>query len=446
MCFSNCKKKFAKGTIYVHNTTMINSSIDSDIIRQKRYGIFVVAASWLAVFSLFGVRASFAMLKDPISLELGWSQSRVTLGYSLMMVFYAVTAFFSGSLLDRKGPKSVYAAAAVLGSVGLFAASRVSEYLLYLLFFGVLAGISTGMLWVTSTVSVRKWYIHNRYATMWGFAFMGAPISQFLMAFIMGRVLSEEEPATWRTGMMLLALIVAAALIGAFLLTKKSPEEYGFSAFGSPSDNGSTLKTSWTLKEAFSIYPIWGVMAVFLANMMGEFLIWTQVVSYWSADLGWTQTQAVRMYGTIGMVGVVSMPLMGKCADLLVGKSINEAHGRTRILSLGALLGVGATVLLLLSGLSSGFALAACILFAFYWAVVPGGVVGYTGAVYGRAALGRIWGMATLIVMGIGPFTGSFLGGFFKDLSGTYTVSLIFALSCFFAAFLLTFTLPKRAD
>lgn len=417
--------------------------------KQKRYGIFVVAASWLAVFSLFGVRASFAMLKDPISLELGWSQSRVTMGYSLMMICYAVTAFFSGALLDRRGPKPVYAAAGILGSLGLFAASRVSVYLLYILFFGIFAGISTGMLWVSSTVSVRKWYVQDKYATMWGFAFMGAPIAQFLMASIMGQVLSEDRPSTWRTGMMLLAGIVALALIGAFLLTKKSPEAYGFSAFGSMNNRGGTLeddrqKTSRTLKEAFSIYPIWGVMAVFLTNMMGEFLIWTQVVSYWSADLGWTHTQAVRMYGTIGMVGIVTMPLMGKCADLLVGKSENEAHGRTRILSLGALLGVTASLLLLISGRGTGFALAACILFAFYWAIVPGGVVGYAGAIYGRAGLGRIWGLATLIVMGIGPFTGSFLGGYFKDATGAYTASLIFAAASFLAAFFLSLTLPKR--
>jgi hypothetical protein len=56
-------------------------------------------------------------------------------------------------------------------------------------------------------------------------------------------------------------------------------------------------------------------------------------------------------------------------------------------------------------------AYAACVIFALYWAVVPGGVVGYVGALYGRRTLGRIWGLATLIVMGIGPFLGTFMGG-----------------------------------
>ena len=43
-----------------------------------------------------------------------------------------------------------------------------------------------------------------------------------------------------------------------------------------------------------------------------------------------------------------------------------------------------------------------CVLFAVYWAIEPGGVVGYAGAIYGRVSLGKLWGLATLIVMGIG--------------------------------------------
>ncbi len=449
----------------------------------RYHGAAVVAASWLAVFALFGIRASFAMLKDPISLDLGWTQSQVTLGYSLMMVCYAITAFFSGTLLDRHGPRPVYLIAAVLGGVGLFTASGVSTYALYLVSFGLFAGICTGMLWVTSTVSVRTWYVGERYAGMWGMAFMGAPLAQLVLAFLMARVLVEGDPTTWRTGMALLASIVLAALVGAFALARRSPEHYGLSpagelrtgspesaseqtpaasarAAGSPAAAAGAAPTGqsdlpagqsdlpagqgWTVKQAFSIYPIWGVMAAFLANMMGEFLIWTQVVSYWSVDLGWPLSRALGVYGVIGLVGIGSMPIMGRVADRVVRTCGNEALGRKRMLLAGAGLGAVACTLLLLSAHGTAFAVAACVLFACYWAIVPGGVVGYTGAIYGRVGLGRIWGLATLIVMGIGPFTGSFLGGYFKDLSGTYTLSLAFALTTFVVACALAITLPVR--
>ncbi|MFQ9524104.1 MAG: hypothetical protein ACLR2G_12330 [Phascolarctobacterium faecium] len=34
-----------------------------------------------------------------------------------------------------------------------------------------------------------------------------------------------------------------------------------------------------------------------------------------------------------------------------------------------------------------------CALFAVYWAIEPGGVVGYAGAIYGRVGLGKLWGL-----------------------------------------------------
>ena len=112
------------------------------------------------------------------------------------------------------------------------------------------------------------------------------------------------------------------------------------------------------------------------------------------------------------------------------------------MLMVGPALGVLACVLLLGSGLNAALPYVSCFIFAVYWAIVPGGVVGYTGAVYGRKTLGKIWGLATLIAMGVGPFVGSFMGGFLKDATGHYTASIMFALCSFAASTVLAFTLP----
>jgi MFS family permease len=105
---------------------------------------------------------------------------------------------------------------------------------------------------------------------------------------------------------------------------------------------------------------------------------------------------------------------------------------------------VVACLLLLASPSSDVFAYIACFIFAIYWAIVPGGVVGYTGALYGRKTLGKIWGLATMIVMGIGPFLGSYIGGWLKDFSGKYTFSIWFALCSFAVSILLATTLPLK--
>ncbi|WDP88554.1 MAG: MFS transporter [Desulfobacter sp.] len=419
-----------------------------DTNKAKRYGWSVVAASWLAVFCLFGYRATFAILKGPMSTDLGWSQAQVTLGYSLMMVFYAVTAFFSGMILDKWGTKPVYAIAAVLGALGFYTTSMISSHLAYLLTFGLIAGVATGMLWVTSTVSVRKWYVGKSYATMWGIAFAGAPMAQFILAYITRSALQSGGADAWRGAMQILSVIILVALAAAVALAKRSPEAYEMAPFGempAPGGGPDTQEYVWEVKEAFSKYAIWAAIFTFLTSMMGEFLIWTQVVSYWTADLGWTRDTAVGIYAVIGVIGIFSMPLMGVVADKVVQKTGNEARGRKIMLIIGPLTGVIACLLLLMSTRTALWAYAACFVFAVYWAIVPGGVVGYTGAIYGRKTLGKIWGLATLIVMGIGPFTGSFIGGWLKDISGSYTYSIYFALGSFAVSIFLAMTLPLAA-
>ncbi|MDX9957757.1 MAG: MFS transporter [Spirochaetia bacterium] len=460
---------------------------------NRYHGPSVVFSSWLAVFCLFGYRATFAILKGPMGISLGWSSASVTLGYSVMMLVYALTAYLSGLILDRYGTRPVYGIAAILGCLGFGLTARVDTQLAYLVSFGLLGGVATGMLWVSSTVSVRKWYIGKTYAGMWGLAFSGAPMAQFLLAQLLRPALGSAQArldasvatlldaagkasdgvavsaalfdaavrtdpgiapalavldAAWRSQMLVLGIIVGATLVAAMVFARRSPDFYGLEPFGSAGP-GSTIgraspvaEHEWSLREAFSRYAIWGAILVFLSSMMAEFLVWTQVVSFWTGDMGYSLTEAASVYALIGLVGIFGMPLMGRLADGVVQKMGNEALGRRLMLVAGPAGGALACILLLGSG-NRLLAYAASVVFALYWAVVPGGVVGYVGALYGRKTLGRIWGLATLIVMGIGPFLGTFIGGALRDASGSYRYSMLFALGAFILSAGLATTLPR---
>jgi len=416
--------------------------------KRKLYGRLVVAASWLALFCLFGYRATFSILKVPMSADMGWTQAEVTLGYSFMMMFYALAAFFCGMILDKWGTKPVYFLGAILGAAGFYVTSMVHSLYAYYAAYGILAGTATGMLWVSSTISIRKWYVGKTYAKMFGIAFAGAPMSQVVMSLFVKQSLAGAQGDAWRDAMQLLGVLTLFCLVIAALLAKKSPEQYGMEPFGeAPGASKAKKEYVWTVKEAFSTYPVWGVILTFLTSMLAEFLVWTQVVSYWTSDLGMSLGSATNLYITIGIVGIFSMPIMGIIADKVVQSSSCEAQGRKRMLVFGPLTGVIACGLLLLqTPQSTVLGLISCFIFAVYWAVVPGGVVGYTGAVYGRATLGRIWGLATLIVMGVGPFIGPLIGGYLKDASGSYTYSIVFAMCAFVVSILFATSLPLSTD
>lgn len=419
----------------------------------KRLGIMVVAASWLAVFCLFGFRSSFSIL-NPVMIEsTGWAKTLPSTGYSIMMSIYAITAFFSGMIIDKWGTRPAYFLGAIFSGLGFYLTSLVpnSQPGLYLLVYGLFAGIGTGMLWVSSTVSVRKWFVGKAYATWWGIAFAGAPMAQVVLSLIVKPILTNPETGTdsWRAAMKVLAVIVFVALMLAALIAKKSPEAYNLKPFGLPPANTSAPvkeERMWTPGEAFKTYPIWGTIIAFLTAMVGEFLIWTQVVRFWTVDAKMNLATATNLYVFIGISGIFTMPLLGKVADLLVSKFGNEPKARKTMLIFAPAVGVIACLTLLGSkGGSFLVGIIACVLFAIYWAIEPGGCAGYAGSIYGRKSLGKIWGLATLVVMGIGPALGTYVGSAL-GASGSYVPSIWFALCAFAISTIAASVLPVSAE
>jgi len=412
-----------------------------DQVHAKRTALRVIAASWLAVFCLFGFRATFAVITVPMGAEMHWSAADLSGGYAIMMAVYAATAFLSGYILDHWGTRPVYLISAVCGALGCLLTSGVTSLYGYYASYGLLVGMGTGMLWVSSTVSVREWYIGRDYARMWGLAFMGAPAAQVILSQIATRVIAHYG---WRAGWKMVGLITLAAMVLAAFLARRNPEDYGLEPFGAIPGEVEE-RSAWTMREAFSHYAIWSVILTFFAALVGEHLIWTEAVMYFVHNLGMDLNTAVALYSMIGVVGIFSMPGMGRVADWVVEKTGHETQGRKVTLVAGALIGALASLLLFEAGHGLAFALGACALFAVFWAMIPGGVVGYTGAVYGRKTLGEIWGLATLICMGIGPATGSYVGGYLHDLTGSYRAPILFAMGAFLVAALAATTMPLKA-
>ena len=420
----------------------------------KKYGTCTVIAAWLAVFCLFGYRSSFSIMQTSLVDGMGWTSTQASLGYCFMMTFYAITAFFSGSLIDKRGTKPTYIIGAICCFLGFFLTSFIPEgvswsFPVYLLSYGVFAGVGTGMLWVSSTISCRKWYVGASYGSKWGLAFMGAPMAQLLLTIVVSPVLKN---AGWSMGMKLLSVIMAVMLLIAAAVAKPMPDKIGAQPFGLDSlpkkDENAKPARTWTVGEAFKTRALWCDIFAFMFAVMGEFLIWSQVVRFFTIDLGWTQESLFGMplanvvYMLIGFAGIFAMPITGKISDALVVKMGVERPARRLMLVVSPLFGI-AGVLCALTGNFPIVCLGMVLLFV-YWGIEPGGAAGYAGTVFGGASLGRIWGLSTLIIMGIGPSFGTFMGAFLFDMTGTYTTSLYFGLGAYIVSTIFAILLPNK--
>lgn len=408
---------------------------------SKMTGRMVLAASWLAVFCLFGFRTTFAIFQVPMANEMHWSATQISGGFALMMVVYALSAFLSGWLIDRKGTRPAYFFAAIFGSLSYLVTSSTHSLGAYYAAYGVLGGIGTGMLWVSSTVSVRKWFAGKNYARMWGFVFMGGPIAQITMSLVFRHLIVTQG---WRFCGRILSAVVLGTMLLSAALARKNPEDYGIETTG-PEPQANEEEGNWSITEAFSHRAMWTVIAVYLCSIVAEFLIWSQTVSYFIRDLKMSFSGALGMFSVIGLTGIVAMPLMGVVADKVVHRVGNEAQGRKFGIVAGSAVGAVACAAMMLAGSSLAFGFAACVLFAVYMSISQSGVIGYAGAIYGSRYLGRIWSLATLICMGIGPALGSFLGAWLRDLTGSYSASFLFALGAFAVSTVAAATLPHAA-
>ena len=126
----------------------------------------------------------------------------------------------------------------------------------------------------------------------------------------------------------------------------------------------------------------------------------------------------------------------------MVKKFGSEVKGRKVMLIIGPACGAIGVALCLTKSLP--LCIVAMFFLASYWGIEPGGCAGYAGSVFGGAGLGRTWGLATLIVMGIGPSFGTFMGAWFKDSFGSYVPAFIFCLCAYIISMLVACTLPLK--
>lgn len=280
------------------------------------------------------------------------------------------------------------------------------------------------------------------------FAVFSGPMAQVLLSLGVKPMLVENA-AQWRDAMNYLSWIFLFLLLFASYLAKKNPDQYGLQPFGAPAvkaEKAADAKPEfvWKISWAFKTYPLWASIVCFMACVCGEFLIWTQIVRYWNKDLGMSLDVATNLYVVIGIAGIFTMPLLGMLSDKLVVVFNDEIKARKVMLVVGPLIGVIACVfLLMMNAQSLMLGVFVCILFAIYWAIVPGGVVGYCGAIYGQKSLGKIWGLATWIIMGIGPALGSFMGGYLADSTGNFTASIYFGMGSFVVAIAAALSMPR---
>ncbi len=158
---------------------------------------------WIVVFAgLFinlalGILYSWSIFKDAIkdSINKGgegaftWKESALNDPYAVCILVFAFTMILAGRIQDRKGPRITAFIGGIMVSIGFTLLYFTTSYTLWVLGFGVLAGIGIGFGYASATPPAFKWFPASKSGLIAGIVVSGfgiapvyiAPLATFLV-------------------------------------------------------------------------------------------------------------------------------------------------------------------------------------------------------------------------------------------------------------------------
>jgi MFS family permease len=412
------------------------------------YGWIIVAVCFVVLTLTSLVATSFPIFYVPVLENFKWSRGSTAIALSIHLILSGVSAPFAGGLIDKFGPRLIMPLGALVSGGALVLLSRSTALWQFYVTFGLIAAIGISTLHITPLTAVTSnWFVRNR-GTAISIVVAGPGAGQL---FILPLLQDLIERIGWRSTYLvfgLAILIVPTALVLLFLYTRPSdrgltaeqeigPERESTAVVSLVEDgqvmepearsnrrtevlilNKKWAETDWTVGKAIRTHRFWALALVLAMVAVGFFLISVHLVAY-LVDKGYSPLMAASVMGFQGLINIIGTLLGGMLADRI---------GRERTLTLGVLMFIACIVLLNIGGLivSPVFIYGFAVLYGIGYGMAFPALMASVADLFQGKHFGSILGVILLSGY-FGGALGSWLGGFFFDLTHAYRVNFLVA-------------------
>ena len=388
-----------------------------------------VVAAGTGINLALGILYAWSIFKSAIEKDFGWDPARLNDPYAVCCLVFSFVMILGGRCQDRFGPKWTALLGGVLVAAGLGISSQSSDYLVWVLGFGVLAGIGIGFGYSAATPPALKWFPASMTGKIAGVVVAGFGLAPLYIAPLTDLLLKKGGVGFATLFYSLFFLISVCGL--AMLL--KNPEEKALGVGkNSPALQVSVQPLGLFVRKDF--YLLW--MIYFIASGAGLMVI--------SSING----MAKKSMGEMAFLAVVVLAL-GNASGRVMAGFVSDKIGRkatllgvTILQAICMLLAVPVTetlsfpILLVLLATAIGFHYGAnlCLFPAF------------AKDLYGLKNFGVNYGIL-FTAWGAGGFVLSRLQQMLKASSGNFRSSFLVAAAFLVVGALLTLLLdkPKKA-
>jgi MFS family permease len=373
---------------------------------------FIAGLAFVVIGFSRGVHSSFGVFNVALLDAFAWSRGATAGIFAVVLTMDALLSPVAGFLLDRFGARRITIAGCLALGGGLFLSGQVTAlWQLYICFGLVLAAGFTFTGMVPHVFLISEWFSSNR-ASAIGVVFAGSGLGIMVLAPLSEWLISSHG---WTRAFEIYAAVVLIVLLpGVWVFYRPGPHAARHRSHSDKSGDGP----QWTASLALKSLQFWMLFIARMGAASGTTVIVTHQVAH-VVEIGYSRLLAATIFGLAGFTSSFGRVVFGFIADRL---SRQAAYTLNILMTL---VGVGA--LMILSDPSQTWLLYVYVIF-FGIGFGSRAVIfsALTADIFSGRGFGAILGYSTVAV-GVGGALGSWLGGLFYDVSGSYLIS--FALS-----------------
>ena len=407
--------------------------------RTVYYGWYIVAVAFISSMMSAGIQAyGLGVFVTPMTTELGWSRTDISLGQTISTAISGIVGLFMGGLLDRRGGRALTVWGALIAGAGFILLGQVQNlWQYYLVKGGVLTLGMAGMGGMVANVVVSNWFVRRRGQAI-AITAMGTSVAAIIVPSLAAQMI---DLFGWRTAWAVLGVAVWVLVIpSAALVMRRRPEDHGLVPDGRyvapragdrlAAQRASVDGVRWTRAQAMRTPALWMLILTFGFGSMGFGAMLLHLIPFLT-DSGYTRVEAAGAFSMLGVSGLISKPIWGVIADRIPSRF--AAAAEFLLLALGIFfISIAPTLPLMYAAI-------------FTMGVGVGGVITLQETVwadyFGRLTLGtvRAVGRPFTIVSSAG---GPVLAGLAYDLRNSYEVAFLTFIAAYLVAAVMIVVTP----
>ena len=272
---------------------------------------WTVTFAGLGINLALGILYTWSMFKADISKEFGWKGDQLNDPFALCCLVFAITMIAAGKCQDKFGPRLTASIGGLLVGAGFLLCSTTSSYGLWLLGFGVLAGIGIGFGYSSATPPALKWFPPAKTGLIAGLVVAGFGLAPVYLAptskYLLGQFHVEKS-------MLILGIAFFVIVCGLAQLLVNPPA--GYSAAAKPGTAAKPAAVNFTPSEIVRqpmFYLLWTIY--FIGSGAGLMVI------------GSIGGMAKKSMGELEFVAVAVMAI-GNAGGRILAGTLSDKIGR----------------------------------------------------------------------------------------------------------------------